>query len=123
MTPGPRRPGLLLLLVGLIALGGCAAGLQYQQIGQTYPPRGSSDAVKIFDRAEPPEPYDRVGQITWDYRRSKFTPPRLTEIEPQLRQKAYEAGGDALVVRKLEEPQTDAEGTLKLTADVVRFKR
>src|SRR5262249_60939689 len=82
MTRRWRRHGLLLLLVGLIALGGCAAGLQYRQIGQTYPPRGSADAIKIFDRAEPPEPYDRVGQITWDYRRAEVTPPPPQETAP-----------------------------------------
>ncbi len=117
-----RRTVLVLLLLGLPLLGGCAAGMQYQQVGPTYAPRGSASDVKIL-KAEPPEPYDRVGQINWDYRRSKFTPPKLEEIEGQLRQKAYEVGGDAVIVRKLEEPARDAEAPLKLTADVVRFKR
>jgi hypothetical protein len=40
----------------------------------------------------------------------------------KLKQKAWEAGGDALIVRKLEEPR-EAEGTLRLAADVVRWKR
>jgi hypothetical protein len=122
MKLASRRTVLVLLLLGLPLLGGCAAGMQYQQVGPTYAPRGSASEVKIFEKGEPPEPYDRVGQITWDYQRSKFTPPQLQEIEGQLRQKAYEVGGDAVVVRKLEEPR-NPEGTLKLVADVVRFKR
>jgi hypothetical protein len=117
-----RRVLLVLLLFGLPLLGGCAAGMQYQQVGPTFPPRGTAADVKIIEKGEPSEPYDRVGQITWDYRRSKFTPPKLQEIEGELRKKAYEVGGDAVVVRKLEEPR-DPEAPLKLTADVVRFKR
>jgi hypothetical protein len=122
MKLGSRSTLFVLLLFGLALLGGCAAGMQYQQIGPTYLPRGTAGEVKIFEKGEPPEPYDRIGQITWDYRRSKFTPPQLEEIEGELRQKAYEVGGDAVVVRKLEEPK-DPEAPLKLTADVVRFKR
>jgi hypothetical protein len=122
MKPGSRWTLFVLLLFGLPLLGGCAAGMQYQQVGPTYAPRGTVGEVKIFEKGEPPEPYDRIGQITWDYRRSKFTAPQLQEIAGELRQKAYEVGGDAVVVRKLEEPR-DAEGPLKLTADVVRFKR
>lgn len=109
-------------LVGVAVLGGCAAGMQYVQVGPTYPPRGTAAQVQVFDRTEPPAPYERLGEIRWDYRRRKFTPPRLVEILPELKQKAWEAGGDALVVRQLEEP-VDPEGPLKLTADVVRFRR
>ena len=111
------------LLFGCTVLAGCAAGLQYVQVGPTYPPRGSASEVKVFDRVEPPEPYERLGEIRWDYRRKKFTPPRLIEILPDLKQKAWEVGGDALIVRRLEEPQSDPEGTLRAVADVVRWKR
>jgi hypothetical protein len=115
-----RRHGVLAVLVALW-LSGCAAGLQYTA-EKSYPPRGTAADVKVFEKAEPPEPYERIGQITWDYSRSKFTPPRLTEVLGELKQKAWEAGGDALVIRKLEEP-TNPEGVLRLAADVVRFRR
>jgi hypothetical protein len=118
-----KRHGLLVVLIVLVALGlgGCAAGLQYVS-EKTYPPRGTAAEVQVFEKREPPEPYERLGQVTWDYSRSKFTPPRLTEILGDLKQKTWEAGGDALVIRKLEEP-ANPEGVLRLSADVVRFRR
>jgi hypothetical protein len=115
-----NRRGLLIVLSALW-LAGCAAGLQYTS-EKTYPPRGTAADVKIIEKGEPPEPYERIGQITWEYQRRKFTPPQLEEIADQLKQKAWEAGGDAIVVRKLEEP-TNPEGTLRVAADVVRFRR
>jgi hypothetical protein len=117
------RPGsIAFLLIGVALLAGCAGGLRYTATGPTYPPRGTAGDVKLFDRVEPPEPYERLGQLTWEYRRSKFTPPRLTEVLPELRRKAWEVGGDALIVRRLKEPP-DPEGTLEVAADVVRWKR
>jgi hypothetical protein len=115
-----RHRGVLVVLIALW-LAGCAAGLQYAS-EKTYPPRGTAAGIQVFEGREPPEPYERLGQITWDYSRSKFTPPRLTEVLGELKQKAWEAGGDALVIRKLEEP-TNPEGVLRLAADVVRFRR
>jgi hypothetical protein len=116
------RKRLVPLLLGLAVLAGCAAGMQYRQTGPTYPPRGSTAEIALFDRVEPPQPYERLGEINWEYHRRKFTQPRLIEILPELKEKAREVGGDALVVRKLEEP-ANPEGTLKLVADVVRWKR
>jgi hypothetical protein len=117
-----RRAILGLLCVGLL-LGGCASGLEYKSLGPSYPPRGTAEGIQVFDRVEPPAPYDRIGTISGEHQRRKFMPPRLIEILPEMKQKAYEAGGDALVVRKLEEPPTDPDGVLKVEADVVRFKR
>jgi hypothetical protein len=112
---------VLLGAIGLILLAGCAAGLQYVA-EKSYPPRGTADAVQIFNQKEPAEAYERLGTITWDYSRQKFTAPTLEEIQADLKQKTYEAGGDALIVRKLELPRT-SDGVLRLGADVVRFKR
>ena len=113
------RAGIALLAF----LGGCVAGgMQYQQIGQTYPHRGSASDVRIFEKTEPPEQYDRIGQIVWDYSRRKFDAPTLREILPDMKQKAWEVGGDALIIRDLREPR-DPEGTLHVVADVVRWKR
>jgi len=123
VTIGSLRRVLVPVLLALTGLTACAGGLRYTQVGPTYPPRGTASGVQLFDRVEPPEPYERLGQIAWDYRRAKFTPPRLTEILPALKQKAWESGGDALIVRRLEEPSTDPEGTLRVAADVVRWKR
>jgi hypothetical protein len=109
-------------LLSLVFLTGCATGLQYQALGPTYPPRGSASDVRLIEKGEPPEPYERLGQLTWDYRRSKFEPPTLQEILPELKQKAWEVGGDALVIRDLKEPR-DSEGTLHVVSDVVRWKR
>ena len=116
------RRSAVLLAIGVALLAGCAAGLRYEQVGPTYPPRGSTSDVQIIERGEPSRPYERLGQITWDYERNKFDPPRLAEILPDLKQKTWEAGGDALIVRKLEEPPTNPRGTLRLIADVVRWK-
>jgi hypothetical protein len=115
-----RRLVGLALALGLLA--GCAAGMQYRQIGPTYPPRGSAAAIQLIERGEPAEPYDRIGQITWEYQREKFSPPLLKEILPDLQQKAWEVGGDALVIRELREP-ANPTGTLRVVADVVRWKR
>jgi hypothetical protein len=117
-----RRVILGLLCVGLLA-GGCASGIEYKSLGPSYPPRGTAEGIKIFDRVEPPEPYDRIGTISGEYQRRKFTPPRLHEIQGEVKQKAYDAGGDAVIVRNLVEPPYDPDGVLKLQADVVRFKR
>jgi hypothetical protein len=114
-------PRSLVLLLGLTVLAGCAAGMQYRQTGPSYPPRGSADQIEVYDRTPPPRPYEQIGEITYDYQRRKFQPPTLAEILPELRQKAWEVGGDALVVRKNEEPK-DPEGTLRVVADVVRWK-
>ena len=121
MTSRPLTYRLLLSVVAVVVLAGCGSGPRYVA-ERTYPPRGTPADVQVFDRREPPEPYERLGQLTWDYRRSKFTPPRLTEVLPELRQKAWEAGGDALVIRRLEE-SLDHEGVLRVSADVVRFRR
>jgi hypothetical protein len=112
-----------IVLVGLcVALvAACAAGLQYTS-EKTYPPRGTAEGIQVFDRREPPEAYERLGQITWDYQRTKFSPPNLQEIQSDLKQKVWEVGGDALIIRKLEEPR-DPEGVLRVGADVVRWKR
>jgi hypothetical protein len=111
----------VLVVLGALWLAGCAAGLQYTA-EKSYPPRGTAAEVKIFDKVEPPEPYEKIGQISWDYQRRKFEPPQLKEIADDIKQKAWESGGDAIVIRKLEEPR-DAEGVLRLSADVVRFRR
>jgi hypothetical protein len=118
--PVMNRYGVLAVL-GALWLAGCAAGLQYTS-EKTYPPRGTAAEVKIFEKVEPPEPYERIGKISWDYQRRKFEPPRLKEIEGEIKQKAWEAGGDAVIVRTLDEPR-EAEGVLRLSADVVRFRR
>jgi hypothetical protein len=115
------RRRLLLIGLGLVWLAGCASGPKYVA-ERSYPPRGTAAGIQVFDRREPPEPYDRLGQLSWDYQRSKFTPPRLVEILPELKQKAWEAGGDALVIRNLEEPM-NPDGVLRVQADVVRFRR
>ena len=115
------RRRVFVIMLGVMWLAGCASGPQYVA-ERTYPPRGTAEGVQLFDRREPPEPYERLGRLTWDYQRSKFTPPRLVEILPQLEQKAWEAGGDPLVIRTLEEPQ-NPEGVLRVGADVVRFRR
>jgi len=116
-----KRYGLFVVVLGALWLGGCAAGLQYTS-EKTYPPRGTAADVKIFNRSEPPEPYERLGQVTWDYSRSKFTAPELKEIEGDLKQKAWESGGDAIVIRDLQQP-TSPDGVLRVKADVVRFRR
>lgn len=115
------RRRVLLCVVGIVVLAGCASGPKYVA-ERMYPPRGTAADVQVFDRREPPEPYERLGQLTWDYQWSKFTPPRLVEILPELKQKAWEAGGDALVIRRLEEPQ-NPDGVLRVGADVVRWRR
>jgi hypothetical protein len=117
-----RRVLFTALLAGLL-LGGCAGGLQYKSLGPSHPPRGTPEQIQVFDRVEPPTPYDRIGQLSGEHQRRKFTPPRLIEILPEMKKKAWEVGGDALVVRKLEEPPVDPDGTLRVEADVVRFRR
>ena len=102
-------------------LTGCASGLKYTQVGPKYPPRGSVNEIQLFDRREPGWAYERLGQITWDYQRSRFAPPTVAEILPELRQKAWEVGGDALIVRQVREPR-HPEDTLHVEADVVRRK-
>ena len=117
------RRQLRAAIVGLVFLSGCVAGgMQYQQIGQTYPRRGSADDIRIFEKTEPPEQYDRVGQIVWDYSRRKFDAPTVREILPDMKQKAWEVGGDALIIRDLTEPR-NPDGTLHVAADVVRWRR
>jgi hypothetical protein len=111
----------LLAGLGILLLAGCAAGPQYV-VEKSYPPRGTADAVQILLQKEPAEAYERLGTLTWDYSRNKFTAPTLEEIQADLKQKVYEAGGDALIVRKLELPKA-SDGVLRLGADVVRFKR
>ena len=110
-------------LLGAALLAGCAGGMQYVQVGPNYPPRGTAAEVRVYDRVEPPTAYERLGEIRWEYRRRKFTPPKLAEVLSDLRQKAWEVGGDAVVIRRLEEPPTDPEAPLKLVADVVRFRQ
>jgi hypothetical protein len=119
-SPPPAPPARSRIRCVVTGIGvGAAAG---HDSCPTYPPRGSASDVRLIEKGEPPEPYERLGQLTWDYRRSKFEPPTLQEILPELKQKAWEVGGDALVIRDLKEPR-DSEGTLHVVSDVVRWKR
>ena len=117
-----RARRFVLLLVGF-SLAACAAGsMQFRAEGGPYPRRATVDQIQVFE-AEPGRAYDRVGQITWDYTHSKFAAPELAEILPALKQKAWESGGDALIIRRASfTGQPAPNGPLHVVADVIRWR-
>lgn len=99
--------------------------MQFVADDREYPTRSDPEQIEVIHPSEAPlgRPFVRVGVITWEYTHLRFTPPRLDDALPALRQKASEVGGDALVVRQAQMMgRPDPGKILHLRVDVIRWR-
>jgi hypothetical protein len=119
---------LILLLPMAVALGSCEGQrpeMQFVADDREYPTGSDPEQIEVIHPSEAPlgRPFVRVGVITWEYTHLRFTPPRLDDALPALRQKASEVGGDALVVRQAQMMgRPDPGKILHLRVDVIRWR-
>ena len=112
-----------LLLTGL-TLTACATGggLKFDAEAGTYAQRGAAAQIQVFDAEPGGRAFIRVGRISWDYT-SGTVEVRLVDLLPQLKQKAWEVGGDAFVVRQAGYVGTPSAGkAFVVRADVIRWQ-
>jgi hypothetical protein len=111
----------LLTLVVTILLAGCGTGLQYTELtNETYTQRKSPNEVDIlFD--EPDQEYERLGRINWDYYEAGMSPPDLNDVSPDLRKKASQEGGDALIIREQQASPGANSRVFRVIAEVIRY--
>jgi hypothetical protein len=111
-------------LVGLV-VGGCAGATGYKFTGEggPYAKRTEVDKIEVFDTANPPgKPFVRIGRIDGGYT-SNTVVLQLTDVLPQLRKYASEAGGDAIVVRQAGyEGGPNPAKPFNVIADVIRWQ-
>ena len=113
-------------LIGVIALGlvtivGCGTSLQYVRNSTvSYASRRAPSEIKIF-YSEPKLQYESLGIIIWDYYQPGWRAPSITDMLPQLRKKASEKGGDAIIIRK-QEVLPLLQRNLRVIAEVIRHK-
>jgi hypothetical protein len=120
-----RLGHLAVVLAATLTLGACAPGaLKFSPAGTQYPARGTAEQVQVFKLGQTPNrPFVKVGEITGEFQHKKFSVPTLEDATPELKQKAWEAGGDAVVVRRAEIIGTpNPDKPLHLTADVIRWQ-
>jgi hypothetical protein len=117
-----------LLLPMALALGSCEGErptMRFVADDREYPVRSAPDQIEVIRPEDAPlgRPFIRVGIITWEYTHLRFTPPRIEDALPALRQKASEVGGDALVVRQTEmRGRPDPGKILHIRVDVIRWR-
>ena len=110
-----------IVLTGLM-LTACSSALRFVAEGGPYPRRGTVEQVQVIE-SEPGRAYDRVGRIEWDYTDTHFQGPRLRDALPALKQKAWDVGGDALVIREASQRGRQApDQPLRVRADVIRWR-
>ena len=103
----------------LLALS-CGTSLQFiENSSKRYQPRGDPSTIKVFYN-EPSETHELLGTLHWDYYQPGFRRPAITDVLPELKRKAWQVGGDAIVVRQ--EVASPQSRNLLLVIDVIRFR-
>lgn len=106
----------------LVAGGGCSVPIQYVRSSpSTFPPRGDPANVRLL-YAEPLEPFEVLGVVSWEYYQPGLRAYEVPDILSRLQRKAWEVGGDALIVRK-HIIDSAVTRNLQIVADVIRFRR
>lgn len=120
-----RQIGIAVVLAGSLTLGACATtGVKFTPAGGTYPARGTAEQIQMFTAANAPtRPFVKVGEISGEYQHKKFTVPKIEDALPEMKQKAWEGGGDAIVVREAQIIGTpNPDKPLHIKADVIRWQ-
>jgi len=120
-----RQIGITVVLAASLILGACApTGLKVTPEGGPYPARGTAEQIQVFSIANAPtRPFVKVGELAGEFQHKKFTVPKLEDALPDMKQKAWEAGGDALVVREAQIIGTpNPDKPLHIKADVIRWQ-
>ena len=121
-----RSPVLVWGFVIGLVLTGCAAsssGYKFTAEGGPYAQRTAADKIEVFDKGDPGgKPYVKVGRVDGDYT-SNTVVLQLVDVLPQLKQKASEGGGDAIIVRQAGYEGAPSPGkAFKVIADVIRWQ-
>ena len=120
-----RQIGIAVVFAAGLILGACApTALKFTPAGGTYPTRNTAEQVQVFNVANAPtRPFVKVGEISGGYQHKKFTVPKIEDALPELKQKAWEGGGDAIVVREAQIIGTpNPDKPLHIKADVIRWQ-
>ena len=112
---------MLAIAVSLVLMA-CGTPLQYiPQSGASLPAsHGLPADIQVFS-GEPGRAYEVLGFINWDYYQPGWRAPSITDILPQLQKKAWESGGDALIIRKTETGEMHTRN-LRVIAEVIRWR-
>jgi hypothetical protein len=117
---GRKAAGALAIATSLWVTG-CGTSLQYiDNSGKRHEPRGDPSRIKVLYK-EPTEKYELLDTINWDYYQPGFRRPAITDVLTELRQKAWQVGGDAIIVRGQEVASPQSRNLLVLV-DVIRFE-
>lgn len=111
---------LIVFTLGLL-LTGCGTGLQYTELSsETFERRTEPSKIDLLFE-EPDREYTRLGRINWDYYEPGTSAPDLNDVSPDLRKKASQEGGDALIIRQQQSSPGSNTRVFRVTAEVIRY--
>jgi hypothetical protein len=107
-----------LLLCSLILLAGCmpARTVRYDSLAR---PATMTDQIQVVDSTSCKQPYKTIGQVEWDGGLYSSGESALIELKP----KAAEMGGNALMDLKNENRQSGQNSWILWSAKVIVFDK
>jgi hypothetical protein len=109
-----------------VLLASCATTTRVERLSSSYPARESGCEVAFFQGAKPDAPYEAIGKIESHIARNFFLggKPQLGgEGNEELRRKACDLGGDAVIVDDFVETSASEMAHLHIWATVIRLPK
>lgn len=104
-----------------LILTGCGTGLQYTELtNETFEQQKDPNEIDLLFE-EPDQEYTRLGRINWDYYEAGTSAPDLNDVSPDLRKKASQEGGDALIIRQQQSSPGSNTRVFRVTAEVIKY--
>ncbi len=121
-------PHLALILGALVIaslLGGCSSA-RFIATGNTYPPRPEDCQIEVFSSRIPDREYVELGILEGE---GSLGADTLARVLPKMKQKACEAGGDAIILGSSgksmnvsgDDNWISSDEKLNVTATVIRW--
>jgi hypothetical protein len=120
-----KRTVFVLIPVLVTLLDACGTVTTVDRVGDAIPGKSTDCIVQFFDKSNKPARYDVVGKIETHIEKNIFfgsTPHADNEGYKELRTKACELGGDAVIVEDTMESHAAEMNHLHIWASVIRLK-
>jgi hypothetical protein len=105
-------------------LAACATETRVSKLSSNYPAKPEGCDIKIYKDTKPTEQYETLGKIESHIKRNFFLGGRVNLVDEgfqELRQKACELGGDAVVIDDYMESAVSEMTHVHVWATVVKF--